>query len=1210
MFQMKTNYLQIITCFFFIAVCYSLNAQNGPAERWSYYFGGSKNEHASNVLECSDGGFLVTGFTESNDGQVSGNHGYDDAWIVKRKSDGTLDWKYCFGSKDFEYAVQATEASDGYVVIGRKGNSLWVFKISKAGSLLWERLFKHNNYEATGLSITTMNDGTMLLGGIYFYWDGIDANHAILIHVDRSANEIKRISSSQSTFWGKSIDEIKLTPDGNIAIMGNIAKNEEGCFQGEVTNKDDTWIAKLNFSFSILWSKTYGGTTADYFLDGDVTSNNEFFILGRTMCKGQITGPNNIGKDRNFFIPMTWLAKINSSGNLIKAIYVNSEYVLDYGQDYNCLCIACDNTPVLGGSSGGFNGTYSSIVKYDNGLNNVVWSADLTGSIDNTRNLYDIIFLKDAGYAAAGVYNDFNNGGDNYFMLRTEKDPNCSGTGDKCVDPTPIGCGQTYYGTTLGRQSKFRINDYNSCFTNTTSAFDAGDQLFVIYKPNSTGDLVITLFSTVDHDIFLLSNCNPVQCIDKSTYSVSNGSSGPLNEEIIRINKAPAGYYYLVVDSYNSSQEGSFALTVNCGTLDCGNAKPIGCKEKLVNETNQNGFNYVSIYGNPALTYNPSGGGCTGKDKVYTFLLNSTQSVTINLTNIRNANNDFELYLFKDCNEDVILAKSTNAKGVNEKIGPITLSAGRYYIVVDGWRESEGNYDLDIDWNCCNNPLEVYNCGYVTYKYSGNGSNLQFTFSSNKAIAPGKKWKVGANEINLATGTSFTYNFPSQGEYIICFPYLNANNCVEYCCYRVWISNPFQCFEWDYKFNPTTSNYTFSLDKPGASYIIWQDDTGGGNIGGGPISNPYPIPPSGCVERTITVTYFWNNRWYICCRKIWICNPFSCYDFDYKYDPNSNAYTFNLNASGASNILWQDDTSGGDLGGGPVSNPLPVPPNPGGCIEKIITVKYFWNNRWYICCRRVWICNPFDCLEFGYRFDKNSKGYIFNLNASGASNVTWQDDTGGGGIGSGPISNPVPVPPTSGGCVEKIITAKYFWNNRWYSCCRRIWLCDPQYCAAEVKTNISLNGNVIFSVDGAYQDIKWFDQSNGNLIGSGNNFTKNFPYNSNQEVCVEYKKGNQYWTCCKKFNVIVVSTETELAGKEIHLFPNPVMDELSIESKLFDASEIHYEFINAYGISVEAGIRIANNRLVNLSTKTLIPGMYFLRIECDTKIFVKRFIKA
>lgn len=57
---------------------------------WAKYFGGSRNEYARKVIQTAEGGYLVAGYTYSNNGDISGNNGYSDYWIVKLDKTGNL----------------------------------------------------------------------------------------------------------------------------------------------------------------------------------------------------------------------------------------------------------------------------------------------------------------------------------------------------------------------------------------------------------------------------------------------------------------------------------------------------------------------------------------------------------------------------------------------------------------------------------------------------------------------------------------------------------------------------------------------------------------------------------------------------------------------------------------------------------------------------------------------------------------------------------------------------------------------------------------------------------------------------------------------------------------------------------------------------------------------------------------------------------------
>ena len=63
---------------------------------WLEMYGGTGWDSPSDVLQTPDGGYIFTGITHSKDGDVSGNNGERDVWVVKLTSQ--REWiDYCRG---------------------------------------------------------------------------------------------------------------------------------------------------------------------------------------------------------------------------------------------------------------------------------------------------------------------------------------------------------------------------------------------------------------------------------------------------------------------------------------------------------------------------------------------------------------------------------------------------------------------------------------------------------------------------------------------------------------------------------------------------------------------------------------------------------------------------------------------------------------------------------------------------------------------------------------------------------------------------------------------------------------------------------------------------------------------------------------------------------------------------------------------------------
>ncbi len=110
---------------------------------WEKSYGGSGFDRPFQIIKSSDGGLVITGFTNSNDQWVSNNHGNDDFWVLKLDSLGNFEWEKSLGGTDEDRAYSILETPDGgYIVCGytlsnnidvtsNHGNEdVWVVKLS------------------------------------------------------------------------------------------------------------------------------------------------------------------------------------------------------------------------------------------------------------------------------------------------------------------------------------------------------------------------------------------------------------------------------------------------------------------------------------------------------------------------------------------------------------------------------------------------------------------------------------------------------------------------------------------------------------------------------------------------------------------------------------------------------------------------------------------------------------------------------------------------------------------------------------------------------------------------------------------------------------------------------------------------------------------------------------------------------------------------
>jgi len=274
------------------------------------------------IQQTSDGGYIVAGQTQSDDGDVSGYHGEGDAWVVKLNSTGSIEWQKCLGGTSGEgaYCIQQTEEG-GYIlagpttsndgdVIGNNGSKdFWVVKINNIGSIEWQKCLGGTMDEYPN-SIQQTSDGGYIVAGQTQSDDGdVSGNHG-----DWDMWIVKLNNTGDIT-WQKCLggteheraNNIQQTTDGGYIIAGHALSND-----GDVSGnhgETDYWIVKIDDLGDNEWQKCLGGTSYESAESIQQTSDGGYIIVGSTDSDdGDVSGNNGFSD--------YWVVKINNLGDI------------------------------------------------------------------------------------------------------------------------------------------------------------------------------------------------------------------------------------------------------------------------------------------------------------------------------------------------------------------------------------------------------------------------------------------------------------------------------------------------------------------------------------------------------------------------------------------------------------------------------------------------------------------------------------------------------------------------------------------------------------------------------------------------------------------------------------------------------------------------------------------------------------------------------
>lgn len=165
---------------------YLLKTTSDGTLQWSKVYGGTGGGVGYSVQQTNDGGFILTGSTGNG-------AGYSDIYLVKTASDGTLQWEKTYGGWGYDYGLSVRQTIDGGFIVGGYTNSFstngfddfYLAKTTSDGTLQWSKSYGETNSE-NGFSAQETKDGGFAITGIINF--GIGHNNFYLVKTDSNGN--------------------------------------------------------------------------------------------------------------------------------------------------------------------------------------------------------------------------------------------------------------------------------------------------------------------------------------------------------------------------------------------------------------------------------------------------------------------------------------------------------------------------------------------------------------------------------------------------------------------------------------------------------------------------------------------------------------------------------------------------------------------------------------------------------------------------------------------------------------------------------------------------------------------------------------------------------------------------------------------------------------------------------------------------------------
>jgi hypothetical protein len=237
---------------------YLIRTNGNGVVLWSKEYGGSigLSDKGYSVRETSDGGFIITGTTETY------GSGGDDVYVLKVNSLGAVQWTTTIGSAGTVSVMDAgrevQETNDGgFIVVGYTSaidinfSDIYLIKLNAAGVVQWKKTYGGSSYDI-GYTVQQTTDNGFIIGATTNSF-GAGNWDAYLIKTDVNGNV------QWSKTYGKSGEDraqcARQTADGGYILCGRSTSFGAGSF--------DLALYRTDANGTLLWTKGLGGAGDD-----------------------------------------------------------------------------------------------------------------------------------------------------------------------------------------------------------------------------------------------------------------------------------------------------------------------------------------------------------------------------------------------------------------------------------------------------------------------------------------------------------------------------------------------------------------------------------------------------------------------------------------------------------------------------------------------------------------------------------------------------------------------------------------------------------------------------------------------------------------------------------------------------------------------------------------------------------------------------------
>lgn len=270
---------------------------------WTKVIGGIEDEEANSIQNTSDGGFIIAGYTESYP------VGTKNCYLVKTDENGDTTWTRSYGGVNDDYLHSVKQTSDGGYIMtgvtqstGVSTENMFVVRTDSFGDTLWTRSYGQVGRWSWGNDIIETVNGGYAITGLIRTASPNGGSDLYLMKIDASGSvewEHEFKIEPSNTSWTSSIGHsLVQTPDDGFAVAGKwfsgstyeilLLKTEPDGSVGVGEILDDNGFEFVPNPFSVYTILKFNNKLNDRFTMNLYNSNGQLVMTRTNIREDQV----------------------------------------------------------------------------------------------------------------------------------------------------------------------------------------------------------------------------------------------------------------------------------------------------------------------------------------------------------------------------------------------------------------------------------------------------------------------------------------------------------------------------------------------------------------------------------------------------------------------------------------------------------------------------------------------------------------------------------------------------------------------------------------------------------------------------------------------------------------------------------------------------------------------------------------------------------